>query len=164
MAFDREGGDTLESRLWEVIRARSLGMLSLTKSGLHSQPVVAFLERNRNRLWFVAQGDSEMVRSVGEGGSAMFVVQDGDMLASIGGAMRIVEDRRRIERLWNATARTWHPEGLHDPRLVVLCMDCVDAEVSISDVGVTRFAWELAGTFGRRPPVSVRGATPATLH
>lgn len=154
----------LESRLWDVIQTRSLGMLGLTKSGLHFQPVVAFLERNRKRLWFVAPGDCEMVRSIGNGGSAMFVVQDIDILASIGGAVRIVEDRRRVERLWNTTACLWHPEGLHDPSLVILRMDCVDAEVSISDMGVTRFVWELAGAFGSRPPVTIPGATPATLH
>jgi general stress protein 26 len=165
MAYIPMGGETLESRLWDMIGARSLGLLSLTKSGLHAQPVVAFAEARYKRLWLVAPADCDLVRSIGDdAGSAMFMAQDGDMLASIGGAVRIVNDRRRAERHWNAIAQAWHPDGPLDPNLVLLRLTCLDAEVSISEVGVTKFAWDISRPYRRRPPTRVGGAPAATLH
>ncbi len=165
MAHDPVVGDTLESRLWGMISARSLGMLSLTKSGLHAQPVVAFADPGYKRLWLLAPVNCELVRSISDdAGSAMFVAQDGDMLVSIGGAVRIVDDRRRAERHWNAVAQAWHPQGPLDPNLVLLRLTCLDAEVSISAVGVTKFAWDISRPDRRRPPIVVEGAAAATVH
>ena len=139
-------------------------MLGLTKSGLHAQPMIAFVERRRKRLWFIARSDTDLVRSVGDGASGDFVYQDGELMASISGALNVVEDRRRIARYWNAAVSAWLPEGLHDPRLTLLRMDCVDAEVSICGLGLTRFAWEIAWT-GSQPRLSELGRpAQATLH
>ena len=165
MAYEPMGGETLESRLWGMIGARSLGLLSLTKSGLHAQPVVAFPEARLKRVWLMAPADCELVRSISDdAGSAMFMAQDGEMLASIGGAVRIVNDRRRAERHWNAVAQAWYPDGPRDSKLVVLRLTCLDAEVSISDVGVTKFAWDISKPYRRRTPTAITAGTAATLH
>ena len=165
MVYDPMGGETLESRLWGMIGARSLGLLSLTKSGLHAQPVVAFAEARFKRLWLVAPADCELVRSISDdAGSAMFMAQDGEMLASIGGAVRIVNDRRRAERHWNAVAQAWYPDGPRDSKLVLLRLTCLDAEVSISEVGVTKFAWDISRPYRRRLPSAIAAGTAATLH
>jgi general stress protein 26 len=159
-----QAGDATQTRLWEAIEARRVGMLGLTKSGLHAQPMIAFVERPRKRLWFIARNDTDLVRSVGDGGSGDFIFQDGELMASISGSLNVVEDRRRIARYWNAAVSAWLPEGLHDPRLVLLRMDCVDAEVWISGLGLTKFAWEIAWT-GADPRIS-QFERPAltTLH
>jgi len=165
MAYDQVGGETLESRLWDMIGARSLGLLALTKSGLHAQPVVAFAEARYKRLWLVAPADCELVRSLSDdAGSAMFTAQDGQMLASIGGAVRIVNDRRRAERHWNAVAQAWYPDGPRDSKLVLLRLACLDAEVSISEVGVTKFAWDISRPYRRRLPSAIVAGTAATVH
>jgi general stress protein 26 len=164
MVKRRHAGDVPQTRLWEAIEARRVGMLGLTKSGLHAQPMLAFVERPRKRLWFIARRDTDLVRSVGAGGSGDFIFQDGELMASISGALNIVEDRRRIARYWNAAVSAWLPEGPHAPGLILLRMDCVDAEVSISGLGLTKFAWEIAWTGGR--PRTSRFERPAqsTLH
>jgi general stress protein 26 len=158
------GDDATQTRLWGAIESRGIGMLGLTKSGLHAQPMVVFVERRRKRLWFIARNDTDLVRSVGDGGSGDFVFQDGELMASIAGALSVVEDRRRMGRYWNAAVAACLPEGLHDPRLILLRMDCVDAEVWISGMGLTKFAWEIAWT-GAHPQIAefVRPAQ-ATLH
>lgn len=135
-----------QTRLWEAIDRRRIGMLVLTKSGLHAQPMIAFVERRRKRLWFIARNDTDLVRSVGDGGSGDFVFQDGELMASISGALHVVEDRRRMARYSNAAVSAWLTEGPHDPRLTLLRLDCVDAEVWISGMGLTKFAWEIAWT------------------
>jgi general stress protein 26 len=164
MANGSQENDATQARLWEAIEARRIGMLGLTKSGLHAQPMIAFVERRRKRLWFIARNDTDLVRSVGDGGSGDFLFQDGELMASISGAINVVEDRRRIGRYWNAAVSAWLPEGLHDPRLVLLRMDCVDAEVWISGVGLTKFAWEIAWTGPHPRAAEYARPAQATLH
>ncbi|HLZ75574.1 pyridoxamine 5'-phosphate oxidase family protein [Phenylobacterium sp.] len=164
MANSGHGGDATQQQLWDAIEGRRVGMLELTRSGLHAQPMLAFVERRKNRLWFVARRDTDLVRSIGEGGCSAFVFQDGDLMASVAGALRVVEDRRRMGRYWNATVTAWLPEGLHDPNLTMLCMDCVDAEVWMSGVGLTKFSWELAWPGARPQGLDIGVPRHATLH
>jgi general stress protein 26 len=164
MVKSPQGDDAVQTRLWEAIEKRGVGMLGLTKSGLHAQPMIAFVERPRRRLWFIARNDNDLVRSVGDGGSGDFVYQDGDLMASISGALSVVEDRRRMARYWNAAVSAWLPEGLHDAKLTLLRMDCVDAEVWISGLGLTKFAWEIAWTRATPPIVEFQRPALATLH
>ena len=158
------GGDAILQRLWDAIATRRMGMLGLTKSGLHAQPMLAFVERRHKRMWFMARRDTDLVRSIGDGGCSAFVFQDNDLLASISGALRVVEDRRRMARYWNAAVAAWLPEGLHDPKLTLLCMDCVDAEVWVAGVGLTKFTWELAWPGANPQVLDVAVPRHATLH
>jgi general stress protein 26 len=164
MVKKRQEGEATQQRLWEAIDARRMGMLELTNSGLHAQPMLAFAERRRKRLWFIARSDTDFVRSIADGGCCAFVLQDDNLMASIGGALRVVEDRQRMARHWNAEVSAWLPEGLHDPRLTMLCMDCVDAEVWVSGLALTKFVWEMAWD-GAPPQLPEMGAPAhATLH
>lgn len=159
-----DGEDTTPDRLWAALERRRAGMLSLTKSGLHAQPMLAIVERRRKRLWFITRRDTDLVSEVGDGGCCAFVLQDGDFMASISGALQVSEDRSRIARHWDAGVAAWLPEGPEDPDLVLLCMDCVDAEVWVAGIGLTKFEWELAWT-GRRPQLlDAAGRAGATLH
>ncbi len=139
-------------------------MLGLTKSGLHAQPMIAFVERRRKCLWFIARSDTDLVRTIGAGGACMFVMQEAELLVSVAGELSISQDRRRMSRCWNAKVDAWLPEGPHDPRLVMLRMDCVDAEIWMSGVGLTKFAWEIAwsGAYPKRRELD--GRAQATLH
>lgn len=164
MVENRHAGDVTQQQLWDAIETRRIGMLGLTKSGLHPQPMLAFVERRRKRLWFIARTDTDLAQSIGAGGCCAFVFQDGDLMASVGGALSLVDDRRRMSRYWNAAVAAWLPEGLHDPKLTLLCMDCVDAEVWMAGVGLTKFAWESAWGAAPLRPLEMSGRAQATLH
>ena len=156
--------DTLEARLWDALEQRAVGLLGLTKSGLHPQPAAVFVDRRRRRLWFAAACDTELAKAIGEGGCAIFTAQTPGLLASIGGQLTVEDDPRRLARLARSTPAAWRPAGPHDPALVLLRMDCVDAEVSVVDVGMTRFVWELARPrFRGKPRPAMPGFQP-TLH
>jgi general stress protein 26 len=156
--------DAAQTRLWESIERHGMGMLGLTKSGLHAQPMIAFVERRRKRLWFITRSDTDLVRSVGDGASGDFVLQDGGLMASIAGSLSIVEDRRRMARYWNAAVAAWLPEGPRDAGLTLLRMDCIDAEVWLSGLGLTKFAWEIAWTGPHPRPPEIDRPVHATLH
>jgi general stress protein 26 len=165
MSLAGDNSDTLESRLWDALRQRGVGLLGLTKSGLHPQPAAVFVEQSRRRLWFAAARDTELVAAIGDGSCAMFTAQAPGLLASIGGSLTVEDDPRRLARLSKAMPAAWRAAGPRDPALVLLRMDCVDAEVSLSDAGLIRFVWELARPRFRgksRRPVMI-GFQP-TLH
>jgi general stress protein 26 len=164
MAGNWDGLDTTQDQLWSAIDRRPAGMLSLTKSGQHAQPMLAFVERRRKRLWFIASRDNDLTREVGDGASCAFVVQDGDLMASISGALHMVDDRKRLARLWNPTVAAWMAGGLEDPKLTLLRMDCIDAEVWVSGMGLTKIAWEIAWNAGAPKVLDMGGRTPSTLH
>jgi len=157
--------DTLEHRLWAALEEGAVGLLGLTRSGLHPEPAVVFVERRRRRLWLAALADSELVRSIGDGGAAIFTAQAPGLLASIGGGLTVEDDPRRLARLWSAQAQAWRPQGPHDPGLALLRLDCVDAEISLVDLGMRRIVWELAPTgAGRRRAPAVISPFQPTLH
>ena len=156
--------NTLEARLWDALEQGGVGLVSLTKSGLHPQPAAVFVDRRRRQLWFAAVRDTELVGAIGDGGSAMFTLQSPGLLASVGGSLYVEEDARRLARLARAAPEAWRPRGPHDPALVLLRMDCVDAEVSVSDVGMTRFVWELARPRFRGKARRPQPAFQPTLH
>ncbi|MFI4966022.1 MAG: pyridoxamine 5'-phosphate oxidase family protein [Caulobacterales bacterium] len=164
MLDDLDGRDAAYLRLWDAVETRRIGMLGLTKSGLHAQPAIAFVERRRKRLWFIARTDSDLVRSIGAGSAGMFVLQDAELLVSIAGELSLAEDRRRMARYWTGKLAAWLPEGPGDPRLSLLRMDCVDAELWVAGIGLTKFAWEIAWAGAYPRTLDGDGQALATLH
>jgi general stress protein 26 len=158
------GSETLEGHLWDALETTGVGLLALTKSGLHPEPAVVFVDRRRGRLWFAILGDSELVRSLGDGGCAIFTVQGRGLLASVGGALRPEDAPHRLARLWTAAAQAWRPQGPSDPALILLRMDCVDAELTRADFGLRRYAWELSGLGSRQPAAKSIPPWRPTLH
>ncbi len=164
MAEPAQAWDSLEDQLWDAFSHRGVGLLALTKSGLHPEPAVVFADRRRHRLWFAALVDSELVRAIGDGGSAIFTVQAPGLLASVGGALTVEDDPARLARLWTRAASAWRPQGPRDPALCLLRMDCVDAELTRADFELRRYAWELARVRPRRRPASANWPSQPTLH
>ncbi len=133
----------VQVRLWDGIRKRGgTGMLGLVGSRDHFQPMTAFVERDTNQIWFFTRKDTDLARVV-DGGQAMFVFQNDDLQACIGGALSLAHDRERMDKYWNTVVAAWYPEGKDDPLLTMLRLDCHDAEVWLSE-GLAKFAWEIA--------------------
>src|SRR5947207_11804838 len=104
-----DNADSLEARLWDALEQRGVGLVGLTKSGLHPQPAAVFVDRRRRQLWFAAVRDTELVGAIGDGGSSIFTLQAPGLLASIGGSLFVEEDPRRLARLARAAPAAWPP-------------------------------------------------------
>jgi general stress protein 26 len=135
----------VEKTLWKAIEDHRTGMLGLMRDDQHFQPMTAFVERETNQIWFFTYKDTDLAEAVGgAGGHAMFVYQDKDIQACIGGRLALRHDPERIDKYWGPMVAAWYPEGKDDPRLTLLCLDCDDAQVWVTDAGPVKFAWEIA--------------------
>lgn len=141
MSHDQASAETL---LWDAIEKERTGMLGLMGADQHFQPMTAFLERDSRQIWFFTYRDTDLAQATAEGGHAMFVLQQKDLQACIGGRLTQVQDRERMDRFWNPMVAAWYPDGKDDPRLTLLRLDCDDAQVWITEAGPVRFAFEIA--------------------
>lgn len=154
-----------ETRLWDAMEKRRIGMLGPAEGGQHFQPMTAFVERDTGQIYFFAYADSDLAALIGAGAPAMFVFQDDDDLyACIEGRLSPDADRSRMDRYWSPMVAAWYPEGKDDPRLTLLRLDCDDAQVWITKAGPVRFAWEVAKANARHERPDLGGQTRLDLH
>ncbi|MGZ8407520.1 MAG: pyridoxamine 5'-phosphate oxidase family protein [Caulobacteraceae bacterium] len=159
MSTDTRNDAETEKRLWDEIEGGGAGMLGVVGSGDHFQPMTPYLNREAGRIWFFVKKDADLVRTVGEGRDAMFIVQHGQKFdACIAG--RLVEnlDTDARDAHWNKVVEAWFPEGKTDPTLTMLRFDCRDAQLWISEGGPLKFGWEIAkaNVTGKEPDVGER--------
>ena len=165
MSADVKNPADIEHRLWDEIERHQVGMLMLVGgSPQHAQPMTAFVERDRRRIWFFTRTDTELAKQVGIGQRAMFAFQQRDLQACLSGQLHLQHDRERMDKFWNAVVAAWRPEGKKDPRLTLLSMDCEDADVWVSNAGPVKFAWEIAKANATRHPPDLGGRTHLDFH
>jgi general stress protein 26 len=160
MRTDPKNPADVEHRLWDDIESHNTGML-LPVGGppVHAQPMTAFPERSSRQLWFFTRSDTDLVRQIGKGSMAMFILQQRELQACIGGELHVQYDPARMERYWNAVVAAWHPGGRNDPKLTMLALDCHDAQVWLSEAGPMKFAWEIAKANATRHMPDLGGRT-----
>lgn len=161
MTTDMSDRTAVERRLWDEIERHQIGMLGVVGSGT-PQPMTAFVEQEREEIWFFTRSDTDLARQAGEGRAAMFVFQQKEVQACISGELSVQHDPARIAKYWNAVVAAWYPQGKDDPRLTMMRLECMDAEVWISQVGPVRFAWEIAKANATKHQPHVGGK--ANLH
>ncbi|HUO22947.1 MAG TPA: pyridoxamine 5'-phosphate oxidase family protein [Caulobacteraceae bacterium] len=133
-------------RLWHEIHKVRYGMLGLTGSSDHFQPMAAFCEPETADIWFFTRSDTQLAKGCIGGAPAMFIVQSKDQAfhACIGGALEQHRDGERIQKYWNPIVAAWYPAGKDDPLLTLLRFTARDAQVWLSETNPIRFFWEIA--------------------
>jgi general stress protein 26 len=164
MSTDINDRAAVERRLWNEIETHQTGMLGLTGETSHYQPMTAFVDREASQLWFFTRLETDLVHQVGAGHPAMFVFQQKDLQACVGGELVLDRDPAHLNKYWNAVVAAWYPDGRDDPHLAMLRMDCDDARVWIADGGPVRFAWEIARANATKTQPRVGGQTTLDFH
>ena len=103
-------------------------------------------DRENGRLWFFSRTETDMAKDTAQPRQAMFIVQskDQEMQACISGQLVQRIDRAQLEEHWNAHVAAWYPDGKDDPRLTMLCLQCEDARIWLSEAGPVRYMFEVA--------------------
>ena len=129
----------LESKLWKAIKDDRTVMLGLAavEEG-HSQPMTAQIlhdEDERGPIWFFTSKDSDLVRSLGDSHRAIvhFASKGHDLFASLHGELRLDNDRRVIDELWNPFIAAWYEGGKDDPKLQLMRLDPEHAQVWLNE-------------------------------
>lgn len=163
MNIDMSDRTAVERRLWDDIERHQIGMLGVVGGAEHhTQPMTAFVEPEREQIWFFTRVGADLARQAGDGHPAMFVFQQRELQACIAGELSLHHDPLRIAKYWNAVVAAWYPQGKDDPSLTMMRLNCTDAEVWISQVGPARFAWEIAKANATKHQPHVGGK--ANLH
>ncbi len=121
------------------------GMLGVQDHPGHMRPMSHFADTDTAVLWFVTSRDTALASEIGQGGTAHHCVVDekAGFYACISGPITPVEDKEKLDELWNIFAAAWF-EGRDDPDLVLLKMPMAEAEIWRSTESSFHFGLEIA--------------------
>ncbi|WP_460798153.1 pyridoxamine 5'-phosphate oxidase family protein [Microbacterium sp. GXF0217] len=71
-------------------------------------------------LWFLVSKLSSPVADLAADADANVSFSSSDSWLSLSGTARLVDDRQKIEELWNPVVEAWFPEGQDDPSIGLL--------------------------------------------
>ncbi|GLK74293.1 pyridoxamine 5'-phosphate oxidase family protein [Ancylobacter dichloromethanicus] len=118
-------------QVWKMMEDIRTCML-VTRQGatLRGRPMHAFPSREEGCVWFLTDrrghADDELARD--PQGALTFAKDSARDFLSVSGECEVLDDRARIDALWNEAARAFWPEGKGDPNIRVLRFLPADAE------------------------------------
>jgi general stress protein 26 len=123
-------------RLITIIRDINLTMFTtVNKDGsLVSRPMLCHIideEMLKGQLWFFTKKDTSKVHSIENDShvNLAYANPDKNQYVSISGKASLVEDRKKMEQLWNPALKEWFPEGLDNKDIGLVAVDIQNAEV-----------------------------------
>jgi general stress protein 26 len=161
MSVDLNDLAAVQKRFWGELEQSRFGMLSADGMyGRHFNPMTVFAEPETHKVWFYTRSNSELAECAAAGVAATLIVvaKDQSLQASVIGRLTAKLDVLHRDKYWNSVVAAWFKGGKNDPALTMLCLDCQEAEVWISDQNGLRFGWEItkANLTGAEPHVGGR--------
>ena len=120
-------------RLKELVADFNTAML-ITHSpdgALRARPMAVAGVDPDGDMWFVTDRHSGKIDDVEADAHVNVAMQSGGnagKFVSLSGTARQVENRRKVDELWNEHMRVWFPGGKDDPNLVLLRVDASEGE------------------------------------
>jgi general stress protein 26 len=118
------------NKLGELIKGIKVAMLTtLDEDGtLRSRPMITQEAEFDGDLWFFTRDDAPKVHE-GLRECQVNVSYSGDnRWVSVSGRMYLIQDRMKMQDLWNEAFRAWFPDGLDDPHLGLIKVEADYAE------------------------------------
>ena len=94
-----------------------------TDGQLRSCPMVLADAEEDGTLWFMTQRQSGKVQEITRDDHVNVAMQSSTKFVSISGLAEMVEDRQKVDQLWNEAWKVWFPKGKGDPTLALLRVD-----------------------------------------
>lgn len=122
-------------QLWDLIKDIRFAMFT-TRHGnghLHSRPMTTQNGKidEDTSLWFFMSRKGEVVGDLSAGESTVNVTYADpgkDSYVSVSGTAAVVDDKAKIEALWNKMNAAWFPKGVNDPDLALVQVRITHAE------------------------------------
>lgn len=121
----------LRRALFSEMAMVQVGMLGVQGVALPLQPMIHLMAPALPELWFLAETDSDMVKSVETAavGVYCFTGRNHDLHACLTGPLRLAPERRGLERVWSISAEAAFPGGLSNIEWMPLQMRLAEATV-----------------------------------
>lgn len=142
---DRTQTDAI-GQLFDELDRVTAGMLGVTGSGQHMQPMAHYVDRDERALYFITSSDTDLVKTLQPGAVAhhCLVGKDRDYHACIEGPLTVVHDDAKLDDLWSRVAAAWFEGGREDARVTLLKLDITEAAVWASTGSAVVFGLEIA--------------------
>ena len=95
---------------------------------LHARPMAVAQVEPDGDLWFVTDRASGKMDDIGADAHVNVSMQGAGKFVSVSGNAAAVEDRAKVDEIWNEHMRVWFPGGKDDPNLVLLRVDAREGE------------------------------------
>jgi general stress protein 26 len=122
-------------------------------NGFHSRPMATAQVDVEGALWFFTNEFSSKVAEVSHDNkvNVTYTNASANTYISINGTATIVDDRGRMQELWDPFIEAFFKDGIDDPKLTLLRVDMNDAEYWDSSAGALGLAFKwlksvIAGT------------------
>src|SRR5262249_52985610 len=98
-----------EEELWRQLKHVTAGMLGISGSTSHMQPMSHFEDRDNARLYFFAGRDSDLFKELKPGDKAHFCVigKHQNYHACLMGDLRETKNPAKVDELWNDIVAAW---------------------------------------------------------
>ena len=130
---------------WKRLDDVNAGMLGLAEDA-RPVPMSHYADPEAGRLWFVTAKVTDLARALEGGGQpAQHLIGDQGkgLFARLHGHLSLSDDRAKLDALWNAVAESWFEDGKQDADVQLLCLDLSEAEVWVTDGGLS-FLYQVA--------------------
>ncbi len=119
-------------KLAKLIKDINIAMLTTAEDDgtLRSRPMATQKTEFDGELWFFTAIHSPKMDEVRKEQhvNVSYARPDKNTYVSMSGKAVIVQDRQKIEELWNPILKAWFPKGLEDPELSLLKVNVEAAE------------------------------------
>jgi general stress protein 26 len=118
-------------KLKELIKDVRVAMLTTLDWGvLRSRPMQTQDFDFDGDLWFFTSSETHKTEEIEKDRrvNVSYAAPDSNTYVSVSGTAEIVNDRAKIEELWNPILKAWFPKGLEDPTLCLLKVSAEQAE------------------------------------
>lgn len=110
------------AQLWSQLDENSTGMLWVTGSGQHPQPMTLFPDNKSGVIWIVSSSDTDLVQAINGKSEAACTLQskNGDYHASLIGDIETTQNDEKLDQLWSFGVAAWFEHGREDPKVTLL--------------------------------------------
>ncbi|MEJ7735863.1 MAG: pyridoxamine 5'-phosphate oxidase family protein [Chitinophagaceae bacterium] len=113
----------------EVVKFRDLinkiklaALVTHSADGLKGRPMQTVDVDLQGNLWFFTNDFTEKVEEIAQESEVFLSYTNlaDNAYVMVNGTGRLVHDKAKIESLWNPALKAWFPDGLDDPRIMLL--------------------------------------------
>lgn len=128
-------------KFWKELEGVHSAMLSIGSA--RHVPMSPYARGDDGAIWFMTAQGTALVDAVtnGETDASLIVTGESNIHARIEGHAALVQDRAKLEELWNPVASSWF-DGIDDPDIRLIKLTPAMAEVWLTS-GALGFAFEL---------------------